>query len=181
MNKTEFCEGYERLRCVYGSLPQLVPAAGREWYAVLKQFSAGDFNDAISAWIAEQKFKPVPSELARYCSRAQGRRLVEARVAAQRSGEPCPWCGGGGFVRQEFEPDGRDVYFPCRCASSPDPETGASVLTAATADPSWIFDEQAHAFRRRLEWVTGDDRSATAPADQQQTIQQFAAQVGRSF
>ena len=161
MTKSEFCTGWERLRAVYPNLPKLDASVGGEWYKVLQLFSAEDYNGAISDWIANERFKPVPAELARYCSRAHRRRLALERAAAQRGGDPCPWCGGGGYVCQVLEPESRDLFFPCCCAASPDPETGAKVLAAAIDDSAWGFDKRDHAFRRRRSWLISD-RPATA-------------------
>lgn len=174
MTKAEFCEGWERLRAVYPNLPKLDATVGSEWYKVLKRFSAEDYNNAISDWIANERFKPVPAELAKYCSRAQSRGLALAR-AAQSSGEPCPWCGGGGYVRQVLEPESRDVFFSCRCVASPDPETGAKVLANAIDDPAWKFDRREHAFRQRRSWLTSDK---PATAEEYQQFRKAARGVG---
>lgn len=181
MRKSEFAAGWERLRSIYGTLPKLDATIGNEWFRVLQRFSAEDYNNAISAWIAEQKYKPVPSELAKYCRTAHSRRRSSKLAAAKRSGDICPWCGNFGYIRKVLEPQNPDVYFACRCVASPDPEAGTAILAAATADAGWEFDPLDHAFRRRRAWIGGEDKPATAPADQQVVFRQMAAQVGQTL
>lgn len=174
MTRDELNAGWARLRTVYERMPELTPAIAREWLRVLEPFSGADLDTAISLWMAEQKFRPVPVDLAKYCRRAQARRQREAAEMERQSNGSCPWCGGLGYIGQFWEPDGPDKYFYCICAASPNPEKGAAILAQARADYGWIFDPRHHGFRQRRHWVgdpeSEDDRPL--PLTQQQAFWQ---------
>lgn len=179
MTHDDFRQGWERLRIVYSTMPRLTPETAREWYRVLRTFSAGDYNKAIDLWIETERFKPSPSELASKCRAAQRKRLAAERAAASHGGDICPFCGGFGFVRHELLPEALDNYICCQCAASPNAEQGAAILAAATADPAWIFDSQEHAFRRRRSWI-GERADRHTPAEQQHAFKQISALFGNS-
>ena len=181
MDKSDLAHGWERLQSVYTSLPALRPAVAEEWFKVLRGFAAEDFQLAIDSWIAFEKYKPVPAELAKYCRKArQEREQREAEAEAIVGGE-CPWCGGMGVVTQ-YEAELHygawyDVCFPCQCRRSRNPELGRRILNEARNDPAWVFDGRTHGFRRRTSWV-GDSDQRPPTQEEQAQLWQEAKKVG---
>ena len=179
MNMSELRDGWNRLTLIYGNMPIFRPEIGEEWLRVLGGFSAREFELALDRWIEKKKFRPVPAELAEYCFAARRQIGAERRRLQLDEETVCPWCGGSGWVTQMGRERGpgeyADVMFPCKCASSRNPEAGRRCLAAAEEDPGWAFDSHLHAFRRRTEWV-GEEKSEPAEAGE---IRELFAEAGR--
>ena len=157
MNKEDMANGWERLKSVYSQMPDFNPSVVKEWHKVLQYFTGSDFDEAISEWISKERYKPTPADMARLCRKAQRvRERNELAAEIAEKGE-CPYCGGLGYIGHFLEPEERDRYFYCICATSPDREKGAEILHAALNDGGWVFDKVRHGFTRRRAWV-GDDR-----------------------
>lgn len=157
MTKEELRAGWERLKNVYGQMPELKADVGYEWMKVLKPFTGSDFDEAISEWISKERYRPTPSDMARLCRKAQQvRERNELALEIATNGE-CPYCGGLGFVGQFLEPEEPDRYFYCTCPRSPNREKGAEILNAALNDDGWVFDKVNHGFRRRRAWIGQED------------------------
>lgn len=182
MTRDELSAGWARLKNIYERMPELGPAIAREWLRVLEPFSGADLDEAISLWIASQKYRPIPVDMAAYCRKAQKKRKeaeIEAEIASY--GE-CPWCGGLGYIGQFLEPEEPDRYYYCICPSSPDREKGAKILAQARADEAWVFDKERHGFTRRRVWI-GDEQAddTPLPAEVQLDFWREAFRVGRDL
>lgn len=163
------------MKGIYDRMPELGPNIAREWLKVLEPFSGADLNAAISLWIANEKYRPVPVDLARYCRKAQKRRqIMDMEIELEAHGE-CPWCGGLGYIGQFLEPEEPDRFFYCVCPLSPDREKGAEILARAQADEGWVFDKERHGFTRRRAWI-GDERPM--PEAVQSLLEAGGRQVG---
>ena len=160
MTKDELGAGWARLKEVYAQMPALNAGVGKEWLRVLQPFSGADLDLAIDRWIAKERYKPTPADMARLCRVAQRERQANELAAEITANGECPICGGTGFVWHFLEPDERDRVICCQCPKSPNREQGAEILRAAFADEGWVFDKVDHGFRRRREWVGNnrDDR-----------------------
>ena len=181
MDKSDLAHGWERLQGLYTNLPALRPAVADEWFKVLRNVTAEDFQTAIDSWIANEKYRPVPSELLKHCRKARlERQRREMEAEALVSGE-CPWCGGLGVVTQYEAIYHNGMYydsaFPCQCRKSRNPELGRQILAEARADQAWVFDRQTHGFRRRKTWV-GEPDLRPATQEEQAQLWQEAKKVG---
>ena len=157
MNKEDIAKGWERLKSIYTQMPDFNPAVVKEWAKVLQPFDGADFDLAIDRWIAKERFKPTPADMAKLCRVAKKERQAnELALEISTNGE-CPYCGGLGYVGHFLEPEEPDRYFYCQCAKSPNREKGAEILAAALADEGWIFDKVNHGFRRRRAWIGQED------------------------
>lgn len=180
MNSEDLEKGWNRLQMIY-KMPKFDHAIGREWLRVLQNFSATDLEAAISMWIATQKYRPVPVDLAHYCQKAQFKRQREAAELERQTHGTCPWCGGLGYIGQFWEPEALDKYFPCQCALSPNPEKGAAILAQAKADEAWIFDKVNHGFRRRRGWVAEQYNETPVTPAQAAMFEQMGGLVGHKM
>ncbi len=153
MTREELNDGWIRLQGIYRQMPDLSPAIAREWLRVLEPFDGSDLDTAISMWIARERYKPIPVDLARYCRKAQVQREENEKALDRELHGECRWCGGLGYVAKILEPEVRDVYFYCECPASPNREKGAEILAQARNDAAWYFDEKAHGFRRKRKWI----------------------------
>lgn len=184
MNKSDLAHGWERLQCIYTSLPALHPAVAEEWFKVLKSVPAEDFQAGIDSWIANEKYRPVPYELLKHCRKAGMERERRKAEAEARANGECPWCGGMGVVTQ-YEAvlhcgAWYDACFPCQCGRSQNPELGRRILATAQNDPAWVFDPRTHGFRRRTSWL-GDPDQGWPDQSEQAKLWEEAKAIGGSL
>lgn len=177
MNREEFVHEYNRLQGIFDKMRKLDScdtAYLEDWYAVVKEFSAKEFHTAVSLWIKQEKFKPVPFDMLKYCWIAKQELRNGTRRDQVRQGIVCPWCGNTGWVCQEEAERSpgvfSDVMFPCECSFSRNPEKGRKAIVRANSAAGWFFDPRVHAFRRRKYWVGDPVPEAPASPEEQEAF-----------
>ena len=166
MNKTDFIDGWTKLRGVYPRLPDLEKQIDKQdrmiadaWFDPVRKFRREVWLDAVENCILHERYAPVPVTLRNYCFIAS-KNLREEEAERQRALAPdaeCKWCGGSGWIwiDDDENPENDKKVFNCVCANSRDPELGRKILDKALADEEWYFDKSYHSFRRKHRWVGG--------------------------